>query len=669
MHKNTHQKNLYYIFCSLIFLFSTVINKPAYSLSSEQASELLQLRQNHQAQQQLIEQQQIEIDQLKSQIMSLKNLIEQYKEQSYGVIDDASTIPLPSSEKSNEQPISKTETAAYKEDKKSIDNLFQTLQKLDRNIWYLLGGMFLIILSLPSYFLLYLPFRRNRRLQNALRIVERQRIEDYQQAEELLQATLVDGLRKKEITEAKFALAYVRARLGKLAEASAILSELKDVVKLDHNIIYLNLWLQCRLKNHDKVENIYLENSQTLDEFLDSKRIFGITLLYRAQQHWRQRQVDSALHYFNELRKLDVFIDKIPNYIDQQLIILGLLALFDKNLDEARKHFQGALDKANSDNRSMVPGKLGLLLCTWISSEIPEIDDELYHTILEIPGAKEIIENKEIDTDVQSDKSTKEKEPELLKNVLLWYAISLLFLWLRLPANQGLPAEELLKLKQRLGYVRKVDANMGDPYLLEALITYFFSSNDTERATAIKILQQAVDNDIHIPEALDLIQRENRLVKQRQNSLQLFMELLRRYLSDASVPESLREELRGHLASYSAYEKVGDIDLTKGGEETAPSVEELRQRSALIHRRIQTIVKPKLSSEKVNSKDQEQIFGLMQNLDSASKNLSENVNKLQQAEFGVLEATGEFLFEEEELTVNNLETDKIDAESDTASTA
>jgi tetratricopeptide (TPR) repeat protein len=555
------------------------------------------------------------------------------------------------------------------------------------------GALALALLVLAVYLLLLLPRKRRRPLRKALAIIQHQDLDNFPRAEELLTAALVAGMRRRDIAEARFALAYVRARLGRYFEAAGVLADLIASGNREPAVLYLDLWLQSYLKDHDKVEQIYFENRDALEEFPDTKLIVGIAFLHKARQHWSQKQVESALHYFAELRKLGVLTEEIPSHIDYHQVVLGIMALFDKKIEEARQHFRGAENAAQGDNKSPVPAQLGLLLCDWRAADNPDIDERLGQALAAMPVADKFLTPEDLpETPIalcpfcgkkykfnrellgknakckeckkvfplEIEPSAKpsadapgmaqpnlDKESLLLRNALLWHAISLLFAWRKLPGKKGLPVPEFKKMKDRLHRIRRVDADMGDSYLMEGLLAYYFAGTDDDRTLALKILEKATKSDVNVPEVLNLVLCEQKLAHLRKNSVQLFLELLKSYLTDAGVPEHLRRELQERLAPFSAF-KMGPIELAKGEDEAAPSVQDLQNRGALIHRRVTTIVKPRLAHANADPKDKETINTLMKSLEAATKTLVENAKGLESAELKLLETTGEFLFEEEE---------------------
>ncbi len=549
-----------------------------------------------------------------------------------------------------------------------------------------------VIVVLLLWFLVIMPVRKRQPLLEALALIEEDDRSRFSAAENLLNSALTAGLRRRDIAEVRFALAYVRARLGRYSEASAVLADLMTTGPVSREAVYLNLWLNARRKEYEEVERIYDEHGKLLDGLLDTNLMVGIAFLRQAQVRWSRRQVDGALHYFERLRELDVLHEQIPSHIDVHQIMYGIVALFEKNLDNAVKHFTGAVAAAKKEGRSTAPAKLGLLLCDWRKEDRPDIDARLDEVIVMLrnremvaincphcerkhevdrehiggeiscreckkefsveakecrPLAESTDMNKAAEEEKADDDEKKLSDDELLlRNALLWHAVSLLFTWLHLPAKSGLPREEMGKLNDRVDKVTEIDPEMGDPYLLKGLIYYFFATNDEQREEALESLKTATSNDVHYPEVLNLIEREDRIAQFRRDALKRFLALLKKYLSDEGVPIHLRQKLRERLERFARFKDLGEIDIEEGEHDAAPSLKDIQYRGEFLRKRIDQIVKPRLGS--ASPEDGEKIEELMKSLEIETKSLAENSERLENVENEVMATSGEFLFKEEE---------------------
>jgi hypothetical protein len=543
------------------------------------------------------------------------------------------------------------------------------------------------LLGLVIFFLVIQPRRKRRPLLEALEIIKRDDHAAFPHAEELLSASLIAGMRARDIAEARFALAYIRSRLGRFSEAATVLAELMASGNRDRETLYLALWLQSRLKDDDKVERLYSEHAGVLGDLLDTRVIAGITFLRRAWLHWSRREVDGAMHYFDQLRQLDVLTDEIPSHIDDHQVVLGIMSLFDNKPEDASRHFSGAVEAARKQDKPTAHGKLGLLLCKWRAADTPDIDEGLgqvlaalrpdggqttsiSHTQCDLcmqhysvaqsnlgkqmtcPACKQRFVVAELKGRGQQAPADEERllgdDDLLLRNVLLWYAVSLLFTWKRLAASRGLPLAEHRELLDRLARVKAIDPEMPDADLIEGLIGYYFGDEDG-RQLAVAKLDRAIQNGVNVPEVLTLVEREQRLAELERDRLRRFFELVKNYLHNPTVPEDLRSELKLRLEKYAVFKQLGEVDLIKGEYGAAPSVEDIQNRGALLLKRVNKIIKTQLA--RAEPEDRKAIDRLMARLNRTTRHLSRNAELLEQVESRLLGTAGEFLLNEEEALV------------------
>jgi tetratricopeptide (TPR) repeat protein len=548
------------------------------------------------------------------------------------------------------------------------------------------GGLLVILLTSALYFFVIQPRRKRRLMIEALEIILKDDAANFSRAEELLCEALTKGMRAKDIAETRFALAYVRARMNRFAEAAAALSELLKKAKRDREMIYLDLWIQSRLKSNENVERIYQEHSATLGDMLDAKLIAGIAYLRKARLHWGRREVDGALHYFEELQKLGVLTDEIPSHVDEHEIVIGIMSLFDGNVDEARKHFSAAVATAEEQAKPSTHGRLGLLLCDWRTTENRDIDGALSKELSDIESSYTLVNESASAKCTHCDKKYKVRKDQagkklrctsckrmfslaliapgddeqglddlerllsdeelLLRNVRLWYAVSLLFTWLCLPARSGLPPKAREEFFRRTSKVKEVDPAIPDAFLLEGLISYYFATSDEEREAAVKEMDKAATNGVNVPEVLYLLDREKRLAELQRDGLNRFFVLVKNYVSDKSRPEDLRRQLKERLERFERFKRMGEMDLVKGEPDLEPSVRDIELGTEILLRRVRDNLEPRLVEADEN--DRVMIKKLIRRLDSSSKTLSRRVKRQQDTEQKLLVVGGQFWFRDEE---------------------
>lgn len=567
---------------------------------------------------------------------------------------------------------------------------------LEANPWQLsplaLGLLALMAVALSGvavHFLVLVPRRRRKPLLQAADIVSADETHRFEEAEELLRLALTGGMRKGDIQTARFLLSYVRARLTRFHEASTVLAEMEESAAGDLATTYLNLWVQSRLGAHEKVERIFTEYRSNLLGFLDANLIAGISFLERAREHWARKEVQGAMHYFHQLRELGVLLEEIPSQVEDHEALLGIVALLDGSDEEGRRRFQGAIESAAREGRSTVQGRLGLLLCEWREAGTPDIDAQLAeiakelersepadsgepvlthcekcHQAYRIPGGNigETLACKRCggrfialaadqgsahgevpDDDVSTERLLTDGDL-LLRNVLFWHAISLLFSWRRLRADGGLPGAEREELSRRTAAVSGIDPEMGAPYLAEGLISWYFAQNDEARAEAVELLERALDHDVTLPEVLHLVDREHHIAEFVKDALRRYFRLLEGYIGDPTVPEEACRQLKDRLARFSRFRQFQEESLVEFSHDGAPSLSDLESRGFLMRKRLESIIDLRLRT----SEERREISELLRAFASEAETLQESAKRVQEAEVGLLARTGEFLLKDEE---------------------
>ncbi len=565
--------------------------------------------------------------------------------------------------------------------------------------WWTLERIVLISSALTApalvliYFLLIEPMRRRRPLKEAIAILAQDRREEFVRAEELLNQSLLAGLRRRDVATARFALGCVRALLGKHEEASTVLGELeKSGATIDRRMAYLMLWVQSRLKNHERVERIYTQYEKLLVDYRQTPLIVSITMLAVARLRWARREINGAMHYFEQVRKLKVLADEIPSHLDDHEVVMGTISLFEKNTEEATKHFNASVKAAAEREKPTHPGRLGLLLCEWRKEGGASIDEPLEAVLVEMQPAdaettsenletrcphcgktysvnveteakkvqcrgcrrrftveRVAAETKEGDKEPQESAEPKEErllseEQLLLRNVRLWSCMARVGLWLTRKECSGLPTSERAILRTRLDAVIRIDAELGDPYLIGGLIDYYFADDDRQRKLGREQLELAVGRDVHLPEVQQLLDREHKLDSLSEHSLTYFHQLSRSYAEDPEVDPELRGRFVQSMNRRSKFSKLGSLE-ERSTSAAAPSLENLQGRGRILQTRISNIVRYRLSDAESDQKTQ--IGQRLDEFHERTKTLAESAKALEKSEFGLMESTGEFLFGDE----------------------
>lgn len=504
------------------------------------------------------------------------------------------------------------------------------------------GVLVTVILCGLVYFFVLLPGKKRKPLLKAMAIIANDQIEAFEEAESLLDSAITSGLKKDEILDAYFARAYVKIRLGKFDKAVA------DIAKADMSrieTIYCDLWVKVKLEKYREAYDLYLEHGEQLREIQGGANLLSIACLSIGKEHWKNHEIDDAIPYFQKVRELKIHSDLIPQSIGNHQITLGIKALFDGHLHEAESYFQSAAAATGEEDDHAIEAEVGLLLCEWRREDYPDIDDRL------------------LALEVATGTGSEEEEPLgeqalLARNIRLWQAVSLIFTWLRKPGKSGLRPTDLETLKQRLDLVIALDPGIGDPWFIQGLIGYYFGSED-QRDESVDIMKRS---GVRVPEVEIIIQNEEKIREQRKKSLETFLGLAQKYLTDRSVPVEMRRELQERLERFSRFRTMsGEIEIEEGDDEAQASVQDIKSRSDLLCRKINSIIRHRV--KKNNPEVMHSIENLMERMDQSAGLISEQTRELEKSSQELMINTSEFLFQEED----GAEPDEVESEIDTES--
>jgi len=86
----------------------------------------------------------------------------------------------------------------------------------------------------------------------------------------------------------------------------------------------------------------------------------------------------------------------------------------------------------------------------------------------------------------------------------------------------------------RIKRIKALDDKNADADLLKGMIEYYFDQPNSDQA--VKTLKQALNHGVNVPEVINLVNREEKVLEQRRQALDQFLQLVKKYLNDASVP-------------------------------------------------------------------------------------------------------------------------------------
>jgi len=489
-----------------------------------------------------------------------------------------------------------------------------------------IGGLLLIIAGGAVWFFVLHPRRKAKPLLDAIQLLSGGGDAALTKAEALLNQALSAGLKEAQLREARFLLAYVKARLGRHGDALLVLTDSGDA---SLEALYLKLWLTVKEKRWEEAEVLCYSHGTQIATYLRGKELMGIVYLELARQAMARHQQERALDYFQKVKSLGVFPEEVPEHLSELEMVLAMSALFQdkENAYVARERFEGARQSAESSGKSSLLPRIGLLLCDWRQQDWPDVDSALGALVEEVRAASA---------------DAKSEAAGVLPSMTLWYAVSLFYQWLRrLPEKKGLPKKERETLEQRLESARQLSPEDGDTWLLGGLVDYYCAPDEKRRLAAVDLLRKARDLGVNLPEVLYLIQCEDRLSELSKHRFETYMTLLHGFLAEPSVPLELRKELLEHLRKFERFQRLEEIPEPDESA-TAPSVRDVAVACEMLEERMQRVFRG-YDNDATRATVEDLLGGLRKTRDE----LNRTVGELGKTEQKLMRVAGESLLPEE----------------------
>lgn len=517
---------------------------------------------------------------------------------------------------------------------------------------------FLSTVASGLYFLVVLPNRWRLPYEESLALLDSDDRDELERADRLLGQAVNAGPRGRGLSRIRFAQAHVRAMLGtyepaRYAAAATVLDELVAADGHSAHTAYLELWVQSRLDNHDRVTDLYAEQRELLDARPDSRRIAAISHLQLAVGHWRRRETDGALHHFDRVRELGELTEAIPPEVNDLQLVKGVQAVFDGRADEARDAFADARRRSAERGAPTFQAELGLLVCDWADGDpgqlgewLDRLAQDVERELAELPA-----ESDEDSTAPGADADTKQRRrtAELLRTgIALLRLVVLVREWLERPALSGAPsAADLAEFDGRVDAVRAADPELGDAALVGGLVRYYFALNQPEREQALAALDGGTElaRGIMLPEVLDLLERE-RALGGEGDAISRYLTLVTEFLDDPDRSPEDRDRYRRLKARFTRFQ---DAEGIEGGAMPTPrsTPDDHRHRSQALRRRIELIVYPRVRDLPDDAPAKLALSKLLADLDHASGVYAEGAEVLHGAEQKLITSTGAILLPEE----------------------
>ena len=512
----------------------------------------------------------------------------------------------------------------------------------------------ILMCSVLVWFLIIMPRRRRKPLVEALSILARDDPESFPKIERLLSTVLTVGLKPVDVAEARFTLAYIRTRMGRYAEAEAGLADIEAAGELNREGAYLKLWLLARQKKHDEVESFYTRAEKLLDNVIDANRIASISFLCLGRKNLALRSTQLALGYFDRVRALGALADQVPADLADHHLAFGLNSAFENKWPEARKHFDTAAKSGKDDSPN---ARLGLLLCDWREAASADVDEKLSALLPAVQAAYDKTEEtraakaKKDGNGKAREKQGEEADPDeatlLLASCRLWHVFSLLRGWTLRPNRTPVHKEDMDALASRSAAVKEVVSTMAEPWLVEGLIAYYFVDGDPKaRANAIQNMEKASELEMSVPEVLLLLRHEGEQRRLLQDGSQTYVKLIYSYLTNQEIPENVRREVRAQVARFERFKSLEEIEITASDRDVAPSLAELQARVEITHKRIDELVRPRLSGDS-NQEAKDELDALSEDIKTTTEVLREKAAHLESREAKIAAYVAPFLLPEE----------------------
>ena len=569
----------------------------------------------------------------------------------------------------------------------------------------IISCLLLVIVIALLFLLLIVPARKRKGIRKADKILRKDQRDQFDKAISMLVEAIQKGVGKNGIRYATYLLAYAYTKKGEYKKAQVRLGEMDAKSQKDPDILYLSFYVAVQLEEYRDAITLYASNQALLNHKADANKMAAYAYLCVAVELWNNNEVAGAFDYFDKVRNLGEYCDKLPAGATNHLSMLGLRALHNGNTLKAREHFMEIISNERADERSRMEAKLGICLCTWVEEEQPDIEQELSEIVryAEKSYQKELsktpryvrcehckaiyrintgidmekyicsecgksFDPKEITTLNQAEKNGAKQIFSqggiLLINTLLLYSQSYLFSLMAKNLHSGITREMKQTYIGRLDNVLKVDRDEPLARIAKALFLYFTAEDLAEKDEAVNQLEAV--KEIEYSEILNIIQEKKARNEREKNILNEYLELVKDYVSNSDVPLEYRESLYEKLNQNPAFAKWATRKhLAVDHNRTEPSLTLLSIRNMLVKSRVENFIHTKRASKTGITFNEAEITQSLQKIEEGTKIIREQATAMEKDENRVLSLTGELLLQEDE-TLNTEEQPEPDGGAEAA---
>jgi hypothetical protein len=363
-----------------------------------------------------------------------------------------------------------------------------------------IGALAVLLVLTNAYFMYVRPQRRREALLAAVPLLESESRQDLAAAESLLVQALSAGLGRRDTSDARFALAWTRAKLGrfdpaKYGEALSILGGSRQPGDASPASADLRLWLLAQLGRHDEILAA-MRNDEELRRRQRNRLIFAAAWEHRAVDLWNRGDADGAVLALRKAHRPGIDPQLRARELVELLLENAMRAIHDEEFKAAMESLAQAEKMAVADSVQQVEAKLGQLVCRWRQGDGAKV-------LAELPERLEALRNR------AELRGASQDDVRLLRaHVGWWYLAGMLGDWLRrLPAGEGLPMSERERFLRVLRIVEEADPDLGVVVMMHGVIEYGLAADAGGRASAAAILARStrLAAGVTLPEVLRLI--------------------------------------------------------------------------------------------------------------------------------------------------------------------
>jgi tetratricopeptide (TPR) repeat protein len=358
-----------------------------------------------------------------------------------------------------------------------------------------------LLIGSNGYFLWLRPQIHRGKLLTAVPLLDGETRRELERAEIQLVEALSAGLGRTDSRDARFALAWTRAKLGrfdaaKYGDALVTLAASESPDDSDPATDELRIWLLAQQGKHDEILRTLQRRPELAERPLIRPR-YAAALEHRAVDLWTRRDVDAAVQTLEQARRLRVDSSVRLRDLVELLLEQGMRAIAERQMKVAEECFIRAEKMTPDTSVQRIEARLGQLIARWHREDPVSVLKSLGE---EFDGLRRRGEQRGPGQD---------DVRQLRAHVGWWYLVTMLENWLdRLPARQGLPPDEREHFLAVVRTVTDADPELGDVVMMHGMLDLGLSSGPGIKA-AVQTLERSTRTarGVVLPQVMDIIAR------------------------------------------------------------------------------------------------------------------------------------------------------------------